>query len=237
MVLVFGLGGLLVGCALEQVFLYFRESRNIDSQLAELRDSYEPCRPTISRGTPNKGTLRCGVILSPHPRIKQLTLAQFGTRETVMALHRAADRLEQLDPGGPPMRVMDLSHEGGGRFRGHASHQSGRDVDLRFIYQGEEQPRRGFRNLPLDRLDGYRSWLLVDSLIKTGRVKVIFIDHEVQEVLYNAAKEAKARNLKRIFQYPRGEKVRAGIIRHWPNHRSHLHIRYRCPRGSKGCRG
>ena len=34
-------------------------------------------------------------------------------------------------------------------------------------------------------------------------------------------------DLEHLFQYPRGKDVPVGLIRHWPNHANHVHVRFK----------
>jgi murein endopeptidase len=203
-----------------------------------LRACYQPCPRSHSVGRPSRGRLECARLLPVHPRLLPCSSALFGTQETMDVLRQAADFMEQADPKGTPIEVLDISLEHGGPFEpDHVSHQSGRDVDLSYIYVDGFHPGSVYREFPLEKLDVMKTWLLIRGLIQTGRVQLMLIDHEIQALLYAQAKRLGVCNLKRIFQYPRGPKVRRGLIRHYPNHRDHIHLRLRCPKGDSRCRG
>ena len=86
------------------------------------------------------------------------------------------------------------------------------------------------------------NWDFIRALAGTSssdsRVGYIFLDYRVQERIYRWAKrkgKATEKELKRIFQYPRGRRALRGIIRHEPGHADHYHIRFKCPAGQRGC--
>jgi penicillin-insensitive murein endopeptidase len=204
--------------------------------LASLRESYRPCTPSHSVGLPWKGSLECGHLLPEHPRLQPDSFALFGTEETMQALVQAGEFLELADPGGPPMQVLDLSLPDGGKFpNAHVSHQSGRDVDVGYFVLGDTPGP--YREVPLAQIDTLRTWILIRALISTGRVQRILMDHDIQSLVHDQAKRLGACGLNRLFQYPRRPKVKRGLIRHWPRHRNHIHIRFRCPRQDRTCRG
>jgi hypothetical protein len=85
-------------------------------------------------------------------------------------------------------------------------------------------------------------WSLIANLASThsrdGGVYVMFLDFEVQGVIYKWAKEngVKDVRLNRLFQYPHGRDAAAGLIRHEPNHANHLHVRFKCNSADTACR-
>ena len=207
--------------------------------LAALRAAYTPCKPTRSVGLPWRGHLRCGRLPpADHPRLAYRTPLVFATRQTHDILVRAAKRVERLDPGGPTIEIYDISSAEGGRSPFHLSHQSGRDVDVGYVYVDGFTPGPYF-DVPPEALDAPRTWQLLDALIASRQVELILVDHDLQAVLRRAAAAAgvSEARLDRVFQYPRDPKARVGIIRHYPNHRSHFHVRFRCPPGHRRCRG
>ncbi len=80
-------------------------------------------------------------------------------------------------------------------------------------------------------------WVLLRHWLSRGDVTVMFIDYGLQETLYNYARNhgATRAQLSRWFQYPRGRHHSAGVIRHFPNHRNHVHVRFVCPEGDEQC--
>ena len=62
-----------------------------------------------------------------------------------------------------------------------------------------------------------------------GGVQMIFLDHAVQARLYRWAKSdgISADRLSTILQFPRNADSQAGIVRHWPSHSDHIHVRFK----------
>lgn len=167
----------------------------------------------------------------------------YGTRATVEHVeHVLADIVDRF-PDIHPIAVGDLSAEHGGPISEHSSHQSGRDIDIGLIFT--EKPD-GYPNAfvrgTADNLDLEATFVLVEEFAKTAQdsdgVQMIFLDFEVQGLLYQWALENGEREdyLATLFQYPHGRGSSAGIVRHEPNHADHIHVRFRCPTGDLACR-
>ena len=58
---------------------------------------------------------------------------------------------------------------------------------------------------------------------------MIFLDYAVQKRLYDFAKARGTPDhaLAFLFQYPAGNDAMTGLIRHWPNHANHFHVRFK----------
>jgi murein endopeptidase len=141
------------------------------------------------------------------------------------------------------LAIGDLSAEHGGPITEHHSHQSGRDADLGLIYN--EVPQgfpQNFVRATEDNLDAEATLALVRELADTaadnGGVQVMFLDFQVQGILYRWAKQhgVDEDTLDHLFQYPHGRGASEGLVRHEPNHDNHLHVRFKCPRGDSACR-
>ena len=167
----------------------------------------------------------------------------FGTRTTVELTKRAIVETLELHPKAHVLAIGDLSAQFGGPVSDHASHQSGRDVDLGLFYKRKPA---GYPNAFLDgteaNLDTPAMWTLINKLTNTatknGGVWAIFLDYDVQGVIYRWAKrhgvsEAK---LDRVFQYPHGRWAGQGLVRHYRNHAHHLHVRFKCTTAETSCR-
>jgi penicillin-insensitive murein DD-endopeptidase len=129
--------------------------------------------------------------------------------------------------------VGDLAQPRGGPMAsGHVSHQGGLDVDLWF--------RLDVPPLPRGRRDGIAQPSVVDA--RTGRpdprrwadgqaalVRAAAIDPRVSRVFVGAAVK---RDLCERAWPDRGW---LRIVRPWPGHDDHLHVRLRCPEGSPAC--
>lgn len=92
-----------------------------------------------------------------------------------------------------------------------------------------------------DNLDADATWALVEQLVQTadqpGGVLLIYLDYDVQRLLYAAARRDgwTVEQLARVFEYPDGRKAKGRIVQHRWNHHDHLHVRFSCPPGDKSC--
>ncbi|HGG57690.1 MAG TPA: hypothetical protein ENK31_07835, partial [Nannocystis exedens] len=175
------------------------------------------------------GTLKNGVQLGPgaHYEIKRAAHA-WGERATLLAIQRAATIYSRTTSDGPKIHIGDLSRRGGGHFPPHLSHRSGRDVDVGYVLLGPEADDLLFRRADADNLDVPRTWALLRAFIATGYVRIIFADTSIQRLLYDYARESgvDTSTLEMLLQYPRGRNFPGGIIRDWPGHQNHFHVRF-----------
>lgn len=186
--------------------------------------------PGFEPEPPQPGRLSNGRRLPEH---KAYTIKRkhhvYGTSRTIRLLGQVVDRYVKRADGGPKLRIGDISKDGGGPLAGHLSHQEGNDVDIGIVLAGELADRLHFSGASKDNIDLQRTWILIEELIATGEVRVIFLDYEVQALLYEHARQSgvpKAK-LDEYFQYPRGTGRTRGLIRHWRGHKNHLHVRFR----------
>lgn len=178
----------------------------------------------------DEGVLAAGVQLPPgqHYHIKWEAGA-WGTASSIRAIQTAVSSYKKKMPGGPKVRIGDISKRGGGPFQPHSSHQHGRDVDVGYVLTGDHADEKRFRGATKDNLDVARTWRLIKSFIDTNEVVYVFVDYKLQELLYEHAKGLGASEelLDELFQYPRGRRRTHGIIRHWKGHTNHFHVRFR----------
>jgi len=160
--------------------------------------------------------------------IKRPHLA-YGTPRTIKLIGKVVERYQRRVPGGPKLRMGDISKSSGGPLTGHLSHQEGRDIDIGLVLEGKLANRLHFSGATPENIDLRRTWTLIEEFIATGEVKVIFLDHKVQELLYEWCKAngVPQKKLDEYFQYPRGPHRGHGIVRHWDGHRNHIHVRFR----------
>lgn len=153
----------------------------------------------------------------------------YGTARTIRLIGEVVDRYESRAKGGPLLRIGDISKKSGGPMKGHRSHQEGRDLDIGLVLQGKLADRKHFSGANANNIDLRRTWILVEEFLATGEIRYIFLDYNVQKLLYEYAKGhgVSERKLDEYFQYPRGIGRNHGIIRHWPGHKNHLHVRFR----------
>ena len=210
--------------------------------------------PDASRsvGTPQHGHLLGGLRLPSIPALEVLrpTIKRgwtWGTSELIGLVHDTAITVTR-EHGGTPMRVGNLSRQGGGDISVSVSHNSGRDVDIAFYLLDAEgksvnwpvmlhfdangvvqQPAeaRGFR------FDTARNWALVRQLLSHPAVVVqwIFVAAPLRNMLLDHALRVGA---------PASLRQRAKQVLVQPSdssaHDDHFHVRIACPAEDKpGC--
>ncbi|APR76510.1 LysM domain protein [Minicystis rosea] len=191
----------------------------------EARYKQDPqCVGSISAGRAGAGVLVNGVQM---PRSERWILLDpgraWGTRETVDALTRIIDRVNERYPNTPPVPIGHISAARGGHLRPHVSHQSGRDVDVGYYYRTEV---RAFVSATESNLDLPRTWALVKTAVRETDVDMIFMDRSIQRLLadYAALNGEDPSFIDEIFQI-RGKNARAPI-RHAKGHGNHVHFRF-----------
>lgn len=193
--------------------------------------------PSESIGRPDHGSLVNGIPIPPHSAyvVRQRARA-FMTIDATEQLMAAFDALHDHDPDAPRLEIRDASREHGGRLDQHRSHQSGRDVDIAYFYRRCREVC-GLHRLGPDQLDADRQWALIEPWLRAHAVEYVFIDHALQEPLYEAARRAGATRaeLSAWFQWPRPPEQRYGVIRHVPRHADHMHVRFVCAEHDQAC--
>lgn len=202
--------------------------------------SERPESRSESVGVPHGGRLVHGERLPRHAGyVIRDRESAYGTRETNDAIVEAFDAVVQSHRRAPKLRVHDLSAQRGGRMTGHRSHQNGRDADISYFHRrGCPADGCGFRRLTPETLDAERTWTLLHAWLAKDQAQAVFIDYSLQGPLYREARRqgATREELHRWFQFPRGVGFPLGVIRHFPQHRDHLHVRFRCAEGDEQCR-
>lgn len=199
--------------------------------------------PSQSIGAPWSGQLRHATRLRTNHRfvIRRPSRA-FGTRTTVDHVYRAVvDTLAQF-PHTHVLAIGDLSAQRGGRITEHSSHQSGRDADIGLFYKTKPAAYpASFVRASEANLDCAATWKLIARLASTigrdGGVRMMFLDFEVQGMLYRWAMDhgVSAQRLALVFQYPHGRGAAVGLVRHEPNHADHVHVRFKCSAADSRC--
>lgn len=167
----------------------------------------------------------------------------FGTATTVELTERAIGETLDAFPDEHILAIGDISAPSGGTITQHRSHQSGRDIDVGLFYHDKPAGYpESFVHADAGNLDCAATLKLLESFLATadedGGVLMIFLDFEVQGILYHWAQGhgVSERRLERIFQYPHGPGSSEGIVRHEPNHDNHMHVRFQCPAEAPACR-
>ncbi|CAN5846147.1 hypothetical protein BH11MYX3_BH11MYX3_18720 [soil metagenome] len=191
-------------------------------------------RPSESVGKPWDGALVNGERM-PRGEGYELRRPQraYGASHVVDHLKHAIAEVRALYPEVHTLAICDLSREGGGKIGDHHSHQSGLDVDVGFYFQRVPEGYPDTFVAANSDLDLQATWALLTAFARTTDletgVQMIFLDYAVQARLYKFAAQrgTPESDLEAIFQYPRGKDALVGIVRHWPHHTDHLHVRFK----------
>jgi len=183
----------------------------------------------------NGGRLRGAVRIGPHPRWIVANTgrnAAYGTAETVQWLTLAFDTLEATNPGGTRPQIRDISVQPGGRPAGywpHASHQSGRDVDITYP-QKTCSATTGCPpvNVSTSTMDVAATWTMIEPWLTEKVAHRIFIDRGLHAAL-------RAEGTRRGRTRAELDKWFGPVIMHVANHLNHLHVRFRCPADDARC--
>jgi murein endopeptidase len=187
-----------------------------------------------SVGQPWRGRLENGELLPTDDdayRIRRPAHA-WGAENVVTHLRAAIASVRALHDV-HVLAIGDLSAKEGGKLSEHRSHQSGLDVDVGFYFQKVPDGYPDAFAPASDNLDLEATWALLAAFVRTADapdgVQMIFLDTSVQKRLYDYAQSrgTPADTLAAVFQYPRGRDALAGIVRHWPNHTDHFHVRFK----------
>lgn len=202
----------------------------------------EPPRIGQSIGAPWQGKLAAATRLRAGTGyVLRRAARAWGTATAVAHIRAALRAFREAMPKTHVVAIGDLSARAGGQISQHASHQSGRDVDIGLVYKRKP---RGFPEMFVDateaNLDPRATYELLRQFVATagtnGGAAVIFLDYRVQGWLYKWAHAHGIDEavLRLTFQYPRGRDATA-LVRHIPNHLDHMHVRFACPAADRQC--
>ncbi|WP_017345392.1 penicillin-insensitive murein endopeptidase [Pantoea sp. A4] len=155
----------------------------------------------------------------------------FGHPELLAFIQRLSQRAAQQQLGN--VLIGDMGMAAGGRFSsGHASHQTGLDVDIWLQLPKQRwSAQQLLKPQPLDLVaaDGKnivaRHWQpQVFSLIKLAAE-----DRDVTRIFVNPAIK------QQLCREAGSDRAWLNKVRPWFAHRAHMHVRLRCPVGSSEC--
>jgi penicillin-insensitive murein endopeptidase len=160
----------------------------------------------------------------------------WGSFDLIAVLRKAIEALNAKFPNLEPVQIGDIARKTGGQLLGHESHQNGLDVDVRFLARNHHvqnpDSNTGFDEKYVrsgrvtSNFDIERNWLLIKSLVSSGRINRIFAD--------GAIKKALCLNAKKTGDYVENiESLRR--LQAYPAHTDHMHVRITCPRASPRC--
>lgn len=155
----------------------------------------------------------------------------FGHPDLIQFIQRLTTQAHNLQLGN--VLIGDMGMAAGGRFSsGHASHQTGLDVDIwlqlpktRWTAQQLLKPQPLDLVAPDDKRVRTRHWQPeIDSLIKLAAK-----DDEVARIFVNPAIK------KQLCADAGADRDWLRKVRPWFAHRAHMHVRLHCPQGSSEC--
>lgn len=155
----------------------------------------------------------------------------FGHPDLLAFIQRLSSQANQKALG--TVLIGDMAMPAGGRFSsGHASHQSGLDVDIWLQLPRQRwSAQQLLKPQPIDLVSGDgkqvvdRQWQpQIESLIKMAAQ-----DSEVTRIFVNPAIK------QRLCQDAGADRGWLHKVRPWFGHRAHMHVRLRCPAGSLEC--
>ncbi len=198
-----------------------------------------------SIGSPHRGHLAHATQL-PRGRgyYRRRPYRAYGTNSLVYHVQQVVNVVRGRYPRVHALAIGDLSAKRGGTLEPHVSHQSGRDVDLGFYFNRKPKDYpKSFALATAKNLNFPATWTMLRTLYSTtnldGGVERIFMDYSVQKLIYEWAKKHKVSQvtLNRMFEYPHGRGSKPALIHHDAGgHDDHFHVRFKCPKGDKGCR-
>jgi murein endopeptidase len=159
------------------------------------------------------------------------TARAYGVPYVIEHLRHVISEVRALYPDVHALAIGDLSAEHGGKISDHHSHQSGVDVDVGFYFTRVPDGYPEQFAAADAQLDLEATWALLMAFARTADldtgVEMIFLDRAVQARLYQWGKAQGTPDdeLAFLLQYPRD--ANTGLVRHWPNHTDHMHVRFK----------
>jgi penicillin-insensitive murein endopeptidase len=159
----------------------------------------------------------------------------WSTFDLQAVLARVSHEIRRQHPNRERIQIGDMSQRTGGFVGRHSSHQNGLDADISYFRMNNlEQAieHNGFaetfvRNRQVTvNFDIERNWALMRALVGTGRVTRLFVDVRIKKAFCDYTTAAGTRL---------AETETLRILRPWPNHADHIHVRLSCPQNSPNC--
>lgn len=158
----------------------------------------------------------------------------FGHPVLIDYLQRVAKKIEAAKAG--PIMIADLGQPMGGPSNsGHASHQSGLDVDIWFWHPKAAEKR----SLRLKERESLRARSIVD---RKNKVVNHHWNDNISTILRIAASEPEVSKIfvnplikQRLCESKDKDRVYLHKVRPWYGHADHMHVRLVCPADSPGC--
>lgn len=179
----------------------------------------------MSIGRPNRGRLRDGVALpASDDYTVRVPYQAYGSSMTVRDIQRAIAGFRRETGFDDRITIGAISRRTGRRLRPHKSHQSGRDVDVRL----PAMPFAEGHSLESHEVDWHATYALIEAFVRTGDVKVIYLERRFYSRLRRAAERLGASDERIAFVL--------GHLRHEKGHTGHIHVRFLCDPAELECR-
>lgn len=203
---------------------------------------FEVRQDAISVGAPHDGKLENAIQFPENDQLYKRRAPNIMWCAAYMAEHLqwAIAKFRYTYEFEGEMVVADMSKKTGGHFDPHKSHQAGRDVDiwlptLKGVYKRDhlEKERKPY----WWEADWFALYGFLQALHETGAVHAVFLQYELQEKVYEAAKlmGATDEELEQMISWPRGENSRTALLQHSDGHIRHIHVRFKCGPMDVGC--
>lgn len=176
-----------------------------------------------------------GVGFALHKRRRHI----WGVPELVRSIKKCGKYYRKMvgPRRGHAIAIGDLSKRHGGPFPPHVSHQSGRDVDVGIIRKKPPKPGVFIHTKPKD-MNLYAQWVVVKCFLDDPQTSMIFIEHSLVKALKGEVerlyKKRRSKLRKYLSFFPGGKRR---VIHGDNDHRSHMHVRIKCPKRHRRCRG
>jgi poly-gamma-glutamate capsule biosynthesis protein CapA/YwtB (metallophosphatase superfamily)/murein endopeptidase len=153
----------------------------------------------------------------------------YGTIELVNMIEKAGCITAKAI--GARIDIHDLSDKEGGKLSGHASHQSGRDVDMGLYFNKNNKVYNDFEDATGSKIkyfDANANWILIKALLASGNIKAIYLDQQLINKLKEYAQQSEPDQtiIKKAFSK----------LKHWKSHKDHYHVRIYCPIDDNQCK-
>jgi|GEM_PF-1044887 len=191
-----------------------------------------------SYGAANHGRLFYGEPLPFSPNYRVLYPHRtFGTYYTISEVTRVLNNFGSAYPDNEPLIVGDISFRNGRKIHPHASHRTGRDIDISYPRKNASETLRRFSHTRRNELDAKKMLVILKDFLDGGYVEYIFMDRHLQKKVRAEAlaQGAPQEWIDRVFQYPAYTGGTA-IVRHAGGHKNHFHVRFTCQPTDRRCR-
>ncbi|TPV94605.1 MAG: LysM peptidoglycan-binding domain-containing protein [Myxococcales bacterium FL481] len=181
------------------------------------------------------GRLKNGIELPDSPLYtKRQPKTSWGSTHAITVIMRSIAVFRHETGFEGELLLGSISKKRGGKFPPHRSHRSGRDVDVGLpAFPGFPEGTRARAG----RVDWGATWALLQSFIRSGEIRYIFLSYGLQRRLHEAAVQmgASDEELDELIQWPHGRDSTRGVIRDAHGHDTHVHIRIGCGPNEPKC--